>query len=76
MIATPVVAEIVADDNVNAGAAGFTVMAKVCVAVFAALVAVIVYVLELATVVGVPEIRPVEVLNARPGVLEIAGEIE
>ena len=44
MIATPVVAEIVADDNVNAGAAGFTVMAKVCVAVFAALVAVIVYV--------------------------------
>jgi hypothetical protein len=40
--ATPVVAEIVDDDNVNAGATGFMVIAKVRVAVLAALVAVIV----------------------------------
>jgi hypothetical protein len=37
---------------------------------------VIVYVLEEAVVVGVPEISPVLVLKESPGVLEIAGEIE
>jgi len=73
--ATPEVAEMVDDDSVKAGAAGFTVIANVRVAVFAALLAVIVYVLALATVVGVPEIRPVEVLKESPGVFVIAGDI-
>jgi hypothetical protein len=60
-----------------AGGAGLTVIAKVRVALGdVALVAVIVKVLELAAVVGVPEISPVEVLNESPGVLEMSGEIE
>jgi hypothetical protein len=41
-----------------------------------AFVAVIVYVRIVAAVVGVPEIKPVVVLNESPGVFEIAGEIE
>jgi hypothetical protein len=61
---------------VKAGAAGFTVIAKVCVTELIAFEAVIVYVLELAAVVGVPVIRPVDVLNESPGVFEIVGEIE
>jgi hypothetical protein len=40
--ATPEVADMVDDESVKAGAAGFTVIAKVRVAVLAALVAVIV----------------------------------
>jgi hypothetical protein len=41
-----------------------------------ALVAVIVYVLEDADVVGVPDIKPVAESKEIPGVFEIAGEIE
>ena len=41
-----------------------------------AFVAVIVYVAADAAVVGVPEIRPVAVLNESPGVFEMAGDIE
>jgi hypothetical protein len=53
-----------------------TVIEYVRFAVLTALVAVIVYVLDEAAVVGVPEIKPVEVENDSPGVFEIAGEIE
>ena len=74
--ATPAVAEMVDDDNVNAGAATLTVIEKSRVAVLVAFVAVTVYVVELAAVVGDPEMRPVDVLKESPGVFEIAGEIE
>jgi hypothetical protein len=70
------VAEIDDDESVKAGAAGFTVIAKVRVAELVAFVAVTVYVNDVAAVVGVPEIKPVLVLNTSPGVFEIAGDIE
>jgi hypothetical protein len=54
-----------------------TVIINVAVAGGAvALVAVIVYVLAIAAVVGVPVIRPVDTSKDRPGVFEIAGAIE
>jgi hypothetical protein len=76
LVTTPVVAEIDDDDKVNAGAATLTVIEKSRVAVLVTFVAVIVYVLELAATVGVPEMRPVDELKESPGVFEIAGEIE
>jgi hypothetical protein len=65
------------DESVKAGAAraSTTVNVKVLEADPVGLVAVIVYVVALATEVGVPEIKPVEVLNVSPGVFEIAGLI-
>ena len=76
IVTTPVVAAIDDDDRVNAGAATLTVTEKSRVAVLVTFVAVIVYVLELAAAVGVPEMRPVDELKESPGVFEIAGEIE
>ena len=76
LVTTPVVAEIDDDDKVNAGAATLMVIEKSRVAVFVTFVAVIVYVLELAATVGVPEMRPVDELKESPGVFEIAGDIE
>ena len=76
LVTAPVVAEIDDGDKVNAGAATLTVIEKSRVAVFVTFVAVIVYVLELAAAVGVPEMRPVDELKESPGVFEIAGEIE
>ena len=71
----PGVKAVVLIDALGAGGA-LTVIANVRVAFGSvALIAVIVYVLETAAVVGVPEIRPVEVLKDSPGVLVIAGEI-
>ncbi len=65
------------DESVKAGAAraSTTVNVKVLEADPVGLVAVIVYVVALATEVGVPEIKPVEVLNDSPGVFEIEGLI-
>jgi len=76
LVTTPVVTEIDDDDKVNAGAATLTVIEKSRVAVLVTFVAVIVYVLELAATVGVPEMRPVDELKESPGVFEIAGDIE
>jgi hypothetical protein len=53
-----------------------TVIEKFCDAELMAFVAVIVYVVTAATVVGVPDISPVLVLKESPGVFEIAGDIE
>ena len=61
------------DDNVNAGAANVTVNVNVCVAVLVAFVAVIVYTVADCTVVGVPDNKPVDVLNDMP--VGTAGEI-
>jgi len=58
------------------GVGAVTVIAKVRVAELVAFVAVTVYVNDVAAVVGVPEIKPVLVLNVSPGVFEIAGDIE
>jgi len=58
------------------GAGADTVIAKVRVAELVAFVAVTVYESDVAAVVGVPEIKPVLVLNTSPGVFEIAGDIE
>ena len=54
------------DDNVNAGAANVTVNVNVCVAVLVAFVAVIVYTVADCTAVGVPDNKPVDVLNEVP----------
>jgi hypothetical protein len=56
--------------------AGFTVSAYVAVETPSVFLAVIVYVTTVAAVVGVPDIKPVLVSNASPGVVEIFGEIE
>jgi hypothetical protein len=58
------------------GVGAITVIAKVLVAELVAFVAVTVYINDVAAVVGVPEIKPVLVLNTSPGVFEIVGEIE
>ena len=69
--------EIVEGERVIDTAARLTVIVKVRVAFGSVeLVAVIVYVRAAATAVGVPETRPVDVLNESPGVFEISGEIE
>jgi hypothetical protein len=43
-----------------------TVSVNVCVAVLVAFVAVIVYTVAVCTVVGVPDNKPVDVLNVKP----------
>jgi hypothetical protein len=47
-------------------AAAVTVRVNVCVAVLVAFVAVIVYAVADCTVVGVPDNKPVDVLNVKP----------
>ncbi len=54
------------DDKLNAGAANVTVKVNVCVAVLVVFVAVIVYAVADCTVVGVPDNKPVDVLNVKP----------
>ena len=79
VIALPTVPEIEAGPEiVGRGFCGgeLIIISKAWEALPDALVAVIVYVLEDADVVGVPEINPVAVLKESPGVFEIAGEIE
>ena len=56
----------VVDDKLNAGAANVTVKVNVCVAVLVVFVAVIVYAVADCTVVGVPDNKPVDVLNDVP----------
>ena len=53
----------VAHDN---AAAAVTVRVNVCVAVLVVFVAVIVYAVADCTVVGVPDNKPVDVLNVKP----------
>ena len=54
------------DDKLNAGAANVTVKVNVRVAVLVVFVAVIVYAVADCTVVGVPDNKPVDVLNVKP----------
>jgi len=54
------------DDKLNAGAANVTVKVNVRVAVLVVFVAVIVYSVADCTVVGVPDNKPVDVLNVKP----------
>ena len=54
------------DDNVKAGAAKVTARVNVCDAVLVAFVAVIVYTVADCAVVGVPDNKPVNVLNDVP----------
>ena len=76
VIADPALEVSILDDNVNAGAAGLIVIEYVRLTELVALVAVIVYALEDADAVGVPEINPVAASKESPGEFEIAGEIE
>ena len=50
----------------HVAAAAVTVSVNVCVAVLVAFVAVIVYTVATCTVVGVPDIKPVDVLKVKP----------
>ena len=79
VIAVPTVPEM--DDGPEIVGRGFgggelMIISKVWEVLPETLVAVIVYVLADADVVGVPEINPVATSNESPGEFEIAGEIE
>ena len=66
MKAEPIFAVPAVDDRAITGGATRTVNEYVAVALVEELVAVIVYVVEAETSVGVPEIKPVDELNPKP----------